>query len=131
MSVTHGHCHTRAAIRTGKALQRNRSQGCILYERVLLDEAEKVVIDRNVNSHGHCETVWRFLMENSYEAIENTLQFSHVRHPLGFGKILGEVCVLLMISEAMKLSSSFLNTLQECIFNILYELPDLNQGCAA
>lgn len=52
-----------------------------------------------------------FLMENSYEATENTLQFSHIGCPLGFGKMLGEVRVLLLISEAMKLSNSFLNSL--------------------
>lgn len=90
-----------------------------------------MVIDRNVNSCGHCKKMGCFSkIQNPYEAMENILQFSHMGH-LGFGKIVREVCVLLIISEAMKPSNSFLMSLQKCFFNIPYQFPDLIQGSAA
>lgn len=79
-------------------------QGCIPCQRVVLDNAENVVVDRKVSSDGHCR---KFLVGKSHEARENTLQFSHMGHPLEYGKILGEICILLIIPETMKLSSFF------------------------
>lgn len=84
-------------------------QGCILCQSVALDNAEKVVLDRKVSGCGRCKKFCClfFLIGKSHEGTENTLQFSHMEHPLGCGKILGEICVLLTISETIKLSSSF------------------------
>lgn len=66
MSVTHGHCNTRAAIRPGKTLQRNRPQGCILYERVLLDEAEKRSLTEMSIVNGHCKKFGVFFFNREF-----------------------------------------------------------------